>query len=59
MKKINIIGCGGHARSVADVILGRYPDIEIVFWDVNAGKDEMIFSGDVSGGVLCTFIRSI
>ena len=41
--KIYIIGCGGHARSVADVILGNNPGAQLVFIDENASENETIF----------------
>jgi sugar O-acyltransferase (sialic acid O-acetyltransferase NeuD family) len=40
--KIYIIGCGGHARSVADVILGNNPGAQLVFIDENAAENETI-----------------
>ena len=42
-KIIYIIGCGGHARSVADVILDNNPSQELVFVDENARENEAIF----------------
>lgn len=44
MNKLIIIGCGGHARSVADVLLSRFPNISIVFVDENAQPNETILS---------------
>ena len=41
--KIYIIGCGGHARSVADVILGNVPSAQLIFVDENARDKETIF----------------
>ncbi|MDR0291619.1 MAG: NeuD/PglB/VioB family sugar acetyltransferase [Elusimicrobium sp.] len=41
--KIILVGCGGHARSVADVLLSDNPSAEIIFVDVNAGDGEKIF----------------
>lgn len=41
--KIYIIGCGGHARSVADVILDNDPSAQMVFVDENAKDGETIF----------------
>lgn len=43
MKKIIIIGCGGHARSAADVVIDNDPEAEIIFYDNNARKNEKIF----------------
>lgn len=42
-----IIGCGGHARSVADVILHNNPDAKLVFVDENAQPNEKLFGFDV------------
>ncbi len=41
--KLFIIGCGGHARSVADIVLDNEPDTEIVFVDSNAHPKETLF----------------
>ncbi len=41
--KVNIFGCGGHARSVADVLLANEPDADIVFIDSHARPGEEIF----------------
>lgn len=38
-----IIGCGGHARSVSDVLLANDPRVQIVFVDENAHDGEKIF----------------
>lgn len=46
-KKLHIIGCGGHARSVADVYLSLDSVHAIVFLDENARKGEKIFGYDV------------
>lgn len=40
--KLIIFGCGGHARSVADIFLSNEPDSEIVFVDDNAKSGEKI-----------------
>lgn len=40
--KLVIIGCGGHARSAADVYLLNNPDAEIIFIDENAQDEEKI-----------------
>lgn len=40
--KLAIIGCGGHARSVADVVLFNDPQTEIIFVDENARENEFI-----------------
>ena len=39
---IYIIGCGGHARSVADVILNNNPEQHLIFVDENAKDGETI-----------------
>ena len=44
--EIDIIGCGGHARSVADVLLDMEPDCKITFWDDNAKLNEKIYLHD-------------
>ncbi len=44
MEKICMIGCGGHAHSVADAFLGRFPDASLKFYDINAKDGETIFS---------------
>ena len=40
--KVVILGCGGHARSVADVLLDLHADAEVVFVDENAAEGERI-----------------
>lgn len=40
--KLVIIGCGGHARSVADVYLLNNPKAEIVFFHEDAKENEFI-----------------
>ncbi len=45
MKKLSIIGCGGHARSVCDVAMDVWEGIEITFYDENAKADETIMGG--------------
>lgn len=42
-KILYILGCGGHARSVADVILDNNPSQSLVFVDENAHENETIF----------------
>ena len=42
-KTIFLVGCGGHARSVADIVLQVYPDSSIVFLDKHAKKNETIW----------------
>jgi UDP-N-acetylbacillosamine N-acetyltransferase len=43
-KLIAILGCGGHARSIANVLLSEYPDIEICFIDPRANPNEVILN---------------
>lgn len=38
-----IFGCGGHARSVADVLLAAHPHISLTFVDLAARPGETIF----------------
>lgn len=38
-----IFGCGGHSRSVADVILANDPNANLFFIDENAGINEKIY----------------
>lgn len=53
--KVVILGCGGHARSAADVLLDLHADAEIVFVDDNAAEGERILgravhpSADLAG----------
>ncbi len=44
---IVIFGCGGHSRSVVDVLLSYQPDISLVFVDENAKKGEKLYGFDV------------
>lgn len=41
-KNLYIIGCGGHGKSVADVVLANQPARQIVFVDENARENETI-----------------
>jgi len=56
--KVVILGCGGHARSVADVLLDLHTDAEVVFVDENAAEGERILgcavhpSGDLHAHAL-------
>lgn len=43
IEQISIIGCGGHARSVADVLINSNPSIDIVFYDKKASLEEKMF----------------
>jgi UDP-N-acetylbacillosamine N-acetyltransferase len=42
MEKLYIMGCGGHARSIADTYLQRYPNAELFFVDQNARPNERV-----------------
>jgi len=44
MKNVIIFGCGGHSRSVVDVLLSYQKDCNIFFIDENASLDERIFN---------------
>ena len=46
--RLILIGCGGHARSVADVALDAFPGLEIRFVDRAARPGEKIFGFPVS-----------
>ncbi len=52
MGKLHIFGCGGHARSVADIYLNLYPKEELLFIDTNAIIGEHIFTFPVVKEVL-------
>lgn len=43
MNDLVIFGCGGHARSVADVVIGNDPEATLIFVDESAGEDERVF----------------
>lgn len=45
--KLTIIGCGGHAKSVADVALFNNPEQEIIFLDEKAKENEKIWGYNV------------
>ncbi len=45
--KIALAGCGGHSRSVADVILFNDSSIQIIFVDENAREGETIYGFNV------------
>src|SRR5262245_31495609 len=44
MARLIIYGCGGHSRSVADVILSNDPNCQLVFVDEHARPGETIFA---------------
>lgn len=46
-KVLCIFGAGGHARSVADVVLSSSPSTQIIFVDKSAIPNEKIFGFDV------------
>jgi sugar O-acyltransferase (sialic acid O-acetyltransferase NeuD family) len=45
--KIIIFGCGGHSRSVGDIILLNDPDAALLFVDDNAREGEKIYGFDL------------
>lgn len=42
-EQVILYGCGGHSRSVADILLDTSPAVSIVFVDENAQEGERIF----------------
>ena len=42
-ERIVIFGCGGHSRSVADVLMASTPNVELVFVDENARDGELLY----------------
>lgn len=40
--QVNILGCGGHARSVADILLSLDPRVGLVFYDAQAKPEETL-----------------
>jgi len=46
-RRVLIFGCGGHSRSVVDVLLSYEPHIEVVFIDERARENEKIFGFDI------------
>lgn len=42
-EKIALFGCGGHSRSVADIVLSNNPHVLLVFVDPNARLSEKIY----------------
>ncbi len=47
--KIVIFGCGGHSRSVTDVLLSIRPQADVVFVDSNARPGEKLYGFDIRG----------
>jgi len=47
IKKIILFGCGGHSRSVADIILQNNPNAGLLFVDDNAKEHEKLYGFDV------------
>ena len=47
MSKFILLGAGGHARSVADVILSSYKKPEIIFFDSNAKTKGSLYGFEV------------
>ena len=58
-KIIVLFGCGGHSRSVADVILANGPNTALLFVDSNAKENEMIYGFPVIKEVLGNEHKSI
>jgi len=46
-----LIGCGGHARSVADVLVSNCPEVRVVFVDENAHDGERILGFETMKGL--------
>jgi len=42
-ERVIIWGCGGHSRSVVDVLLASRPSVELVFVDENAKDGELLY----------------
>lgn len=42
-QKLTIFGCGGHSRSVADILIANQPKVSITFIDSNAAENEYIY----------------
>lgn len=42
-ERVIIFGCGGHSRSVADILLTITPGVELVFVDENAKDGELLY----------------
>ncbi len=40
--QVNLLGCGGHARSVADILLSLAPRVELRFYDAQAKPGERV-----------------
>lgn len=55
----HIVGCGGHARSIADVLLHNNPAQEIVFVDVNGKKNEKILDFPIIENFNTKFVQTI
>ncbi len=50
-KELVIFGCGGHSRSVVDIILANDPLASLVFVDQNARENETIYGFPVIKGI--------
>lgn len=48
MSRLLIFGCGGHARSVADIYLRQFPQGELIFIDANGNPGEKILGFPVA-----------
>lgn len=47
MEKLYVMGCGGHARSIADTYLQTYPHAKLIFVDPNARPNERVLGFDL------------
>lgn len=47
LNNLTIIGCGGHARNIADIVLNNNQKIDLVFIDENAKLNEKILNFEV------------
>jgi UDP-N-acetylbacillosamine N-acetyltransferase len=45
---ILLFGCGGHSRSVADILLSNDPNVSLIFVDPNARENEEIYGFPVT-----------
>jgi len=45
--RIILFGCGGHGRSVADVLILNDPNVSLLFVDKNAADNEKLYGFDV------------
>lgn len=57
MEKLYVMGCGGHARSIADTYLQTYPHAELTFVDPNARPEERVLGFELLPKVESTEIQ--